>query len=291
VAGAAAAAGQEKAGNKDKAIAFSRPEQVLEILREVNRRKTQVLIKYSSDGKLVRGVVEDLLVSEGSLVVSGISAAGDQLLAQHKLVRIEFILLSKKIIFVTKIKQRIPGKILLSVPDKLVALERRANARFRVPVPCAAFLEFNDRRMDLDRFDAPFMPRFMRDDASKAPRVRIDDVSLGGVACFTRYGAIADLFRADEDELMASLYLPSTAPLSVRVSVRWTKKTTAAVLSGGYDEFQRIVATRLKLLPSSDDMQMRENFFRIGFQFTEVTSELDAALRSFIKLVQTAESV
>jgi hypothetical protein len=121
--------------------------------------------------------------------------------------------------------------------------------------------------------------------------VRIDDVSLGGVACFTRYGAVADLFRADEDELKANLYLPSTSPLAVHVSVRWTKKTTAAVVHGNYDDFQRIVANRLKLLPSSDELQMRENFFRIGFQFTEVTSELDASLRAFMKLVQTAESV
>lgn len=283
--------GQEKSAPKEKAIAFSRPEQVLEILREVNRRKTQVLIKYSNDGKLVRGVVEDLLGAEGSLVVSGISSAGDSLLAPYKLVRIEFILLSKKIVFVSKIKQRVPGKILLAIPEKLVAFERRSNSRFRVPMSCAAFLEFSDRRIDLERFDAPFTPRFMRDDGSSAPRVRIDDVSLGGVACFTRYGAVADLFRADEDELKANLYLPSTAPLAVHVSVRWTKKTTAAVVHGNYDDFQRIVANRLKLLPSSDELQMRENFFRIGFQFTEVTSELDASLRSFMKLVQTAESV
>lgn len=283
--------GQEKSAPKEKAIAFSRPEQVLEILREVNRRKTQVLIKYSNDGKLVRGVVEDLLGAEGSLVVSGISSSGDSLLAPYKLVRIEFILLSKKIVFVSKIKQRVPGKILLAIPEKLVAFERRSNSRFRVPMSCAAFLEFSDRRIDLERFDAPFTPRFMRDDGSSAPRVRIDDVSLGGVACFTRYGAVADLFRADEDELKANLYLPSTAPLAVHVSVRWTKKTTAAVVHGNYDDFQRIVANRLKLLPSSDELQMRENFFRIGFQFTEVTSELDASLRAFMKLVQTAESV
>jgi hypothetical protein len=283
--------GQEKSAPKEKAIAFSRPEQVLEILREVNRRKTQVLIKYSNDGKLVRGVVEDLLGAEGSLVVSGISSSGDSLLAPYKLVRIEFILLSKKIVFVSKIKQRVPGKILLAIPEKLVAYERRSNSRFRVPMSCAAFLEFSDRRIDLERFDAPFTPRFMRDDGSSAPRVRIDDVSLGGVACFTRYGAVADLFRADEDELKANLYLPSTSPLAVHVSVRWTKKTTAAVVHGNYDDFQRIVANRLKLLPSSDELQMRENFFRIGFQFTEVTSELDASLRAFMKLVQTAESV
>jgi hypothetical protein len=239
----------------------------------------------------VRGVVEDLLGAEGSLVISGISPSGDSLLAPYKLVRIEFILLSKKIVFVSKIKQRVPGKILLAIPEKLVAFERRANSRFRVPISCAAFLEFPDRRIELERFDSPFIPRFLRDETSSSARVRIDDVSLGGVACFTRYAAVADLFRADEDELKAHLYLPSTAPIPVHVSVRWTKKTTSAVMQGNYNDFQRIIANRLKLLPSGEEMQMRENFYRVGFQFTEVSSELDAALRAFIKLVQTAESV
>ncbi|MEY2986563.1 MAG: hypothetical protein RJB13_84, partial [Pseudomonadota bacterium] len=224
--------GQAKAAPKEKAIAFSKPEQVLEILREVNRRKTQVLIKYSNDGKLVRGVVEDLLGTEGSLVIAGISPSGDSLLAAFKLVRIEFILLSKKIVFVSKIKQRVSGKILLAIPEKLVAYERRANARFRVPISCAAFLEFSDRKFEVERFDAPFVPIFQRDENSSAPRLRIDDVSLGGVACHTRYSAISELFRADEDELKATIYLPSTHPLQVHVSVRWTKKTTVAVTQG-----------------------------------------------------------
>jgi hypothetical protein len=282
---------QNKTPPKEKAIAFSKPEQVLEILREINRRKTQVLIKYSNEGKLVRGVVEDLLGAEGSLVVAGISPSGDSLLASYKLVRIEFILLSKKIVFVSKIKQRVAGKILLAIPEKLVAYERRANARFRVPISCAAFLEFEDRRFEVERFDAPFVPIFQRNENSSAPRLRIDDVSLGGVACFTRYGAISELFRADEDEIRAVLYLPSNNPLQVKVSVRWTKKTTAAVSQGGFGDFQRIVANRVKLMPNSDEMQMRETFFRIGFQFTEVTSDLDSSLRAFMKLVQTAESV
>ncbi len=283
--------GQAKAAPKEKAIAFSKPEQVLEILREVNRRKTQVLIKYSNDGKLVRGVVEDLLGSEGSLVIAGISPSGDSLLAAYKLVRIEFILLSKKIVFVSKIKQRVSGKLLLAIPEKLVAYERRANARFRVPISCAAFLEFADRKFEVERFDAPFVPIFQRDEHSSAPRLRIDDVSLGGVACYTRYGAISELFRADEDELRATLYLPSTHPLQVFVSVRWTKKTTATLSLGEYSEFQRIVANRVKLMPNSDEMQMKETFYRVGFQFTEVNSELDGSLRAFMKLVQTAESV
>ncbi|MEY4065880.1 MAG: hypothetical protein RIR26_2088 [Pseudomonadota bacterium] len=286
-----AAQGQVPSAPKEKAIAFSRPEQVLEILREVNRRKIQVLIKYANDGKLVRGVVEDLITDEGTLVVSGISTSGDALLAPYRLVRIEFILLSKKIVFVSEIRRRTAGKILLAIPDKLMAFERRANARFRVPISCAAFIEFCDRRVDLDRFDAPFVPKFMREDDSARPRIRIDDVSLGGVACFTRYTAVADAFRVDEDGLDAILYLPSTAPMIVNVSVRWTKKTTSSVVQGKYDDFQLIVASRLKLSSSSEEMQLKENFHRIGFQFTEVSHELDGALRNFIKLVQTAESV
>lgn len=286
-----AAGQQQKAAPKEKALAFSQPGQVLEILREVNRRKTQVLIKYSNDGKLVRGVIDELPVSEPSVVVSGISPSGDALLAAHNLVRIEFILLSKKIVFVSKVLNRVPGKLILALPDKLIAYERRANSRFRVPMSCAAFLEFPDRKVELARFDAPYVPNSMRDDSSASVRVRIDDVSLGGVAGFTRFLAVADAFKADAGDINAILYLPSTAPFRVKVSYRWTKKTTAVITDGKFLAFQQMIASRLRMDVASEEMQMKETFYRIGFQFTEVASELDAALRAFIKLVQTAESV
>ena len=275
---------------RDKAVAFSQPEQVAEILREANRLRLQVLIKTSSAGKAIRGQLEYFDAAGKSMRIGSISPAGDALLRGHDFVKVEFILLSKKLVFVSPIRGRTNGKLMLGLPDKLVAIERRVNARFRVPQPNAAFLEFPDRRVDLTRFDAPFVPDFLLEDRSPIARLRIDDVSLGGVACFTRYPSVAELLKTEEDGVQALLYFPNTPPLQVPVSVRWTKKTTAP-LQGKFEIFSRIIQQKLKPLVGTEDIEIRENFFRVGLQFSEVSKDLDAAIRSFIKLVQAAESV
>ena len=275
---------------RDKAVAFSQPEQIAEILREANRLRLQVLVKTSSTSKAVRGELQYFNVNDKRIVIGAISPAGDELLRGHEFVKVEFILLSKKLVFVSPVRGRAKGKLMLGLPDKLVAIERRVNARFRVPQTNAAFLEFPDRRIDLNRFDAPFVPEFMREDRSPIARLRVDDVSLGGVACFTRFPNVADLLKNEENGVHAVLYFPNTTPLQVPVSVRWTKKTSAP-LQGKYGIFARMVQQKLRPAMGADEIEIRENYFRVGLQFAEVSKDLDAALRSFIKLVQTAESV
>jgi hypothetical protein len=276
---------------KEKAIAFSRPEQLSQIFTEAHRLKLQVLIKTSSTGKAIRGTIEGFDPRDKSIRLGGVSPAGDQLLRGHDLVKIEFILLSKKLVFVSTVRARVPGKLLIGIPDKIVAIERRINARFRVPVSHAAFVDFPERSLDTTRFDCPFVPPFMRVDQMEHPRFRIDDVSLGGVACFTRYGGVAEPFRAEEEFVTANLCFPGQAPLIVPVSVRWTKKTTAALAPGRFEQLQRVVNARFRPMLSSEDGEMRESFYRIGLQFHEVPKELDTALRHFIRMVQAAESV
>ena len=276
---------------REKAIAFSRPEQLVEIFSEANRLKLQVLIRTSNAGKAVRGVVEGFEPGERRLRIGSLSPAGYALLRGHDIVKVEFILLSKKLVFVSQVRVRVPGKILIEMPEKIVAIERRVNARFRVPVSHAAFVEFPERSVDTNRFDLPYVPPFLRDSHMALPRFRVDDVSLGGVACFTRFQGFSDLFRAEEEYVNASLHFPGQAPLLVPVSVRWTKKTTSALASGRFELLQRILMTRFRPVMSPEDADMRESYFRLGLQFHEVPKELDAALRQFLRIVQTSESI
>ena len=94
---------------RERAVAFSKPDQVLEILNEANRLKLQVLIKYSNEGKAVRGFVEGVDARDRTVRIGGISPAGDALLNGCDAVKIEFILLSKKLVFVSRVRSRIPG--------------------------------------------------------------------------------------------------------------------------------------------------------------------------------------
>jgi hypothetical protein len=276
---------------RERAIAFTRAEQLAEIFAEAHRLKLQVLVRTSNTGKAIRGTIEGFDPGEKTLRIGSISVAGDGLLRGHDLVKVEFILLSKKLVFVSQVRARVTGKILLGMPDKVVAIERRLNARFRVPASHAAFVEFPERTVDLARFDTPFVPPFLRSDNDTVPRFRVDDVSLGGVACFTRFGAMVEMFKAEEECVNATLLFPGQAPLVVPVSVRWTKRTTAALGPGRFEQLQRVIVTRFRPAMSSDDADMRETFYRMGLQFQEVPKELDSSLRQFIRVVQSAEPV
>lgn len=277
---------------RERAVAFSKPEQVLEILGEAQRLRLQVLIRTSNEGKAVRGFMDVLDLREKTVRLSGISPAGDSLLRAYDAVKIEFILLSKKLVFVTTVKGRVPGVVSLAVPERLIAIERRHNVRFRVPPGQAAFAEFPDRKFEFARFDAPFVPSFLRaGEPTGVARLRIDDVSLGGVALFTRFAALAELFRADEGPINMMLQFPGQPALPVPISVRWCKKTTSAVEGRKYETLQRVLAQRLRGTMGNESFQMKETFIRLGLQFSEVSNELDAGLRSFIRMVQTSESV
>lgn len=275
---------------KQKAVAFTQPEQIGKILAEVTRLRIEVLLRYSNTGKAVRGIAEIFNAPEKSFLVSNISAAGDELLRNHDKVRVEFVLLSTKLVFDAQIRARAAGKIVLGTPTQLVSIERRRNSRFKVPSTQAAFVEFADETVDVTRFDSPFVPKFLLDGATVVPRLRVDDVSLGGIACFSRYSSVAQLLKPSEFGVMGQIYFPNMAPLPVPVSIRWVKKTVNAVPLHKYPSLARTMNGRGKQSPTVDT-NLKETYFRVGLQFAEVSQELDAALRRFIHTVQTAESV
>jgi hypothetical protein len=276
---------------KEKAIAFTRKEQIVEILNEAVRLKLPLLVRTGPTSKAVRASVELLNANEGNLKLGGISPAGDQLLRGFDLVKIEFILLSKKLVFVAAVKGRVASKLLLGFPDRIVAIERRVNSRFRVPSNLAAFVEFPDRPIEFGKFESPFVPHFMMGDNRLFAKLRVDDVSLGGVACFTRYPGVADAFRAEESYVNAIFSFPGLAPIAVPVSVRWTKKTTALIEPGRFEMAKRLLLSRFRTHIGQADQEFRETFYRLGIQFHEVPKELDTALRQFIRRAQAAESV
>ena len=81
------------------------------------------------------------------------------------------------------------------------------------------------------------------------------------------------------------------ASISVPVSIRWTKKTTALIEIGRYEQAKKLLLSRFRASIGQADQEFRETFYRLGLQFHEVPKELDTALRQFIRRAQSAESV
>jgi c-di-GMP-binding flagellar brake protein YcgR len=278
----------------EKAIVFSRPEQIIEILKEAEKLQLQVLIRYSNDGKAIRGVIERAhIMTENGIRISSISPAGDAVLASCEAVKVEFVLLSKKLYFVTRIRARSSGKILVQPPEKLYAVERRRNARFAIPNGIAAFMEFDDLHIDSTRFNSPFNPDITGKSKKHHIRLKLDDISLGGSALMTRFAHISNVIKPSGDAILsAKLFLPKLPPIVVPVGVRWIKKSTSCLLPGTHDDMRQIVVNRIVTQTNrTTDPQFTEIIHRYGTQFAEVSEELNNSLRDFINICQTAQSV
>lgn len=92
--------------------------------------------------------------------------------------------------------------------------------------------------------------------------------------------------------MTAKLFLPKTLPITVSVAIRWSNKSTVRVVPGKHDGMCRIVSSKIANMGfRTADVQFHEIYQRYGIQFAEVSSELDTALRDFIHICQTAESV
>lgn len=278
---------------ESKAIQFTRPQQVAQILGETAKLKLQVLIRVSGDGRAVRGYVYSVdFEKEKTLRIAGISEAGLRILNGQTSVQVEFVLLSEKVYFIARLRSRAVGQILLDVPQKVVAIERRQNKRFRIPRGLEVFLEIPSRHVDLNRFEAPFVPDFMRESTRTRIRVLCDDISLGGIAVYTRYAAVVEQLRPDLDDVMATIQFMGSAPIAVPISMRWTKKTVEHVPPDSYMKLREMIAKRVPTTGMRPQTVPLKNIYhRVGIQFAEVSLELDAAVRSFIRKVQVAESV
>ncbi len=278
----------------EKAIVFSKIEQITEILAEAEKLRLPVLLRYTNDGKAVRAFVERANIKgEQGVRIGGISAAGDAVLASYDVVKVEFVLLSKKLYFVTRIRARTTSRILVNAPVKLYAVERRRNARFNLPRDASAFLEFPELTIDYSRLDSPLNPDITGALTTAPLRLRLDDISLGGTALSTRFPSIAEILKPTGDNtITAKLHLPKFLPVAVPVAVRWSKKSTLRILPGKHEDMCRALSAKVSNAGfRAADVQFSEIFQRYGIQFSEISSELDAVLREFIHTCQTAESV
>jgi hypothetical protein len=281
-----------KAG--EKTLVFSKPQQIVEILTEADRLKLPILIRYTNDGKAVRGFVERAdLNNERGLRIGGISDAGDSVLARYDVVKIEFVLLSKKIFFISRIRARTPSRLLVSTPEKVYAIERRLNARFPVPKGMTALVRFDKVPVDQSRFDAPPSLNIVEPTLLQPSSLLIHDISLGGAALTTRYGGVAQNFAPDQKILEAQFCFPRIPPITAPVTIRWVKKISMRIDPESIPETAHTIEERLTALPTLRNTKLEYNdvVHRFGIQFSEISSELDAALRLFINQAQTAESV
>jgi len=290
VEGYVTAAEARKGAPSSKALAFVHKHQISEILQEAGRLRLQVLLRIPSEAKVVRGYLEHFKSGDDRVKINGISKAGETLLKSSDNIRVEFVLLAKKIYFDSEIKGRSESRILLTLPPKVVAVERRANTRFSLPASVSAYIIFPNSQFDRTSFDTPYLPKELLLRWDNKVSLRIDDISLGGIAIHTRFAGIIEELAQRGEETDALICFPSHPPIATNVIVRWQKKTMFRKGESATRDIWHHISHKLGV---NDEQwpKMTDQWFRVGLQFSEVTSELDRSIRTFKRAVQTAGSI
>jgi c-di-GMP-binding flagellar brake protein YcgR len=291
-------AAPQNSGSTERAIAFTHEAQIHEILKEAERLKLLVLIRFSIQGTAIRGCIESLDFQAQTMIIHQISPEGFKLLKDHYDVKIEFVLLSKKLVFLSKIRGRVPFKILVGFPNRIVSIERRNNSRFRIQAPQHLKLEVPGFIHDNSRWDSPMDPLAIHLDLAHLPRnlstinrFHIDDISLGGIALVTHHHLVTEFFVLDSTLDGLFLIPKGKTRVPVTLNVRWVKKITNMVSGEEDEKIRKTLATKLSSEKISQLPPLKETFYRIGLQFMEVPRELDSAIRNYIRQLQTSESV
>ncbi len=218
----------------------------------------------------VRGRATNIL-SEGplgSMRLSNISEKGMGFLEGRKTVRVEFVGMATQVVFDTTIIARQKNSILVTVPNCLISIERRKNARFVATPDFTSFVKFSCWSASVnDLASPPIFSHF----ADQANWLYIADMSEGGFCATARFPAPLTSIRSGIVDDNAKLYLPMRPPIALPAEVRWVKKIKEAV--------------------STESNNLEQRFYKFGVQFLSLPEDARVSIRQYMQQLTTASAI
>lgn len=256
---------------------ITNPERVARIINKICQANLRVFIRATENITVaVKGKASSVVaakVPDGRRVLtirlSNISNNGLNYLSNKQKVQIEFVLMATKVVFVSRILSKDQNQILISMPTKLVSIERRKNARYLTNENMMGFLDLSVWNNGESDFAAtPIFPHY--NDIKNY--LSIADVSVGGICAVTQFPSVSqELNRGCLDE-GASLILPMQAPIPVAFEVRWVK--------------------RIKEQKKCIDGVVRSTIsYRFGCEFVNQSEAVLTALRQFMRQIGQSEAI
>jgi len=214
---------------QENKVKITNSDRVARILSKICQANLQVFVRAQDNLSLaVKAKASNILSVKLSgdnrvltLRLSNISEQGMNYLCQKKKIRIEFIMMATKVMFVSQLVKTEQNTILVTFPKSLVSIERRKNARFSTNENALGYLKVGIWKPDMsDQTASPTYPQY-RDIRGY---LALADISLGGVCVQTRFPSVCqELTRGRIDE-SSKLILPMQAEIPIRFEVKWVKK-------------------------------------------------------------------
>jgi hypothetical protein len=253
-------------------LKISNPQRISRILRRICQASLPLMVRAAgATGVAVKGRAANIVVdvAQPAMRISNISDKGIAHLGAATKVQVEFVMMSTMVVFVANILSREQNSVLISLPQALVSIERRRNARYNTTEDLCAFLDMSlFRPSDQDVTAAPFYPQYR----TLTSHIALADISFGGVCAVTRFPAVSAVLKRGLIDDQARLVLPMQQPLEVGVEVRWFKRIKEHIK--GREE---------------DDAYMRS--YRFGLEFTSHSDQVRVAIRQFIQALSQADAI
>jgi hypothetical protein len=250
---------------------ISTPDRIVRMLRRVCQANLPVLIRYSSDVTVAIKARAAYLVADSNppyIRLNGISNVGARHLDNVKVIQVEFVMMSTKIQFVSRVLNRADDSLLLEMPRLLYSVERRKNTRYATTADLTGYLGLSvwgAKETD------PCAPAMLWNRAL-ANQIKIVDISQTGLAVVTRFPAVARIVRRGLIDDNAMLQLPMQRPVRVSIEVRWARRLKERVETG----------TQEGRLSRS---------FRFGVTFQNLDEDARLSIAQFVQQLTQAEAV
>lgn len=223
-------------------------------------------------GIAVKGRAANILMDSAtpSMRIANISDKGILHISTLERVQVEFVMMSTKVVFVASIVAREQNSILVSIPQALVSIERRKNARYNPTEDLMAFLDLSLWKPQVDDVTAPpFYPQYR----TISGFLNVADLSFGGLCAVSRFPAVNTVLRRGLIDDRARLVLPMQDPLEVGIEIRWMKRIKEHVKG------------------ENDDQHTFMRSYRFGIEFISQTDDVRVSIRQFIQQLSQAGAI
>ena len=256
---------------KENISRISAPDRIERLLAKACEAKLGAMLRLNeADTIAVRGVMTEMVTIDGAraIKISGLSTKGVQYLSAASHCIVELVLMNAKVAFAAIVVKFFGDAIFLSVPQELVNIERRKNARYPVPPNQAAFIKFSGW---IPKSTDPVAPPCVFGFETFNGWIRVSDLSFGGLSAQMLVpGPVGQLERGYEDHV-AMLHLPSQEPVKVHCAIRWTKRISDWSMSNPVNKYTRV--------------------FRLGVEFVSPDQKFTTIVHQAIREFSTAGAV
>lgn len=246
-------------------------ERIIRILQKVCSAELIGLIHIKESKSLkIRSSFKTVAIEEGKerLILSKISLQGLQKLKVGEIIQLEVLGMANRVLFTTKILSKWDTGISVSIPSKIVRIERRKNSRYRTNNENMAYMTFSNWLVKEGDIASPPMFPLFENVANWCP---VFDMSMGGACVLISFPSILSSFDISEIDVNAKLILPMTEPITVPTQFCWQKRTIN----------KRVV----------NKSELKQLQFRFGVMWSDLDEDTLLKIRFFLRQLSMAEAI